>query len=92
MSDLSKKNAGVLLVVAEEFRKHRLPRLLALRGEVENGKTLDNADIEFLDRIVDDASQTMPLTVDNPKLHEFCAHVVHLYKEVTEKALGNEKN
>ena len=92
MSDLSKKNSGVLLVVAEEFRKHRLPRLLGLKGEVENGKTLDNADIEFLDRIVDDASQTMPLTVDNPELHEFCAHVVHLYKEVTEKALVNEKS
>ena len=48
-------------------------------------------DVEFLAKVLGDANRTMSLTVGNPELHEFCAHVAHFYKEVTEKALENEK-
>ena len=39
----------------------------------------------------DDAKRTMHMTVDHPELHEFYLTVVHQYKEISVKALENEK-
>lgn len=91
MAELSKKDAGVILALVERFEKQRLPTLLTLKEKVHNGNALSDWDVEFLDRVIDDATRTMRLTVGNPELHGFCAHVIHLYKEITEKALENEE-
>lgn len=91
MPELSKKEAGVILAIVERFERQRLPTLLALKEKVYQGHALSDWEIEFLDRVIDDATRTLPLTVGHPELHGFCAHVIHLYKEVTEKALENEE-
>lgn len=90
MSELSKKHAGVILAVVQRFERQRLPMLLTLKEKVEKGKALSDWDVEFLNRVIDDATRTMPLAEGDPELHEFCAHVVHLYQEITSKALENE--
>jgi hypothetical protein len=92
MGRLSKKDAGVILALVERFEWQRLPTLLTLKDKVHDGQTLSDWDVEFLDRVIDDATRTMPLTEGNPELHEFCARVIHLYKEITEKALENEES
>lgn len=91
MTELSKKDTGILIVVAERLMKQVLPRLLALKEKVDTGNALNNADIDFLDKIIANANQTMPVMGSHPQLHDFCAHVVHLYKEITVKALENEE-
>jgi hypothetical protein len=91
MSELSKKDAGILMVVVERLMKQVRPRLLALKEKVDNGNALNDTDIDFLEKIIANANQTMPSMGGHPELHEFCAHVVHLYKEITEKALENEE-
>lgn len=90
MAKLSKKDVGVIQALVERFEKQRLQTLLALRDKVNKGNTLSDWEVEFLDRVVDDATRTMPLTEGHVELHKFCAHVIHLYKEITEKALENE--
>jgi ATP-dependent helicase/DNAse subunit B len=91
MGRLSKKDAGVILTLIQRFERQRLPILLTLKDKVHDGQTLSDRDVEFLDRVIDDAKRTMPLTKGHPELHEFCACVIHLYKEITEKALENEE-
>lgn len=91
MSELSKKDTGILIVVVERLMKQVLPRLLTLKEKVDKGNALNQADIDFLDKIIANANQTMPLMGNHPQLHDFCAHVVHLYKEITLTALENEE-
>ncbi len=90
MSGLSKKYVGILQSLVEEFETHRFPRLLRLKEKVDAGTCISDIDIEFLDKVIQDARRTMPLTLNHPELHEFCVCVVHLYKEISEKALENE--
>lgn len=91
MSDISKNHLGIIQVLIEEFETHRFPRLLELKDKVDNGNSISDADVEFLDKMIHDANETMHLTVNHPELHEFCLHVTHLYKEITVKAMENEK-
>ena len=91
MDNIEKKHAGIIQALVEEFEKHRLPILLKIKDEVDNGKSISEGDIEFLEKVIDDAKRTMHMTVNHPELHEFCLHVVHLYKEISVKALENEK-
>ena len=91
MNDIEKKHAGIIQALVVEFEKHRLPTLLKLKDKVDNGQSISDGDLQFLDQVIDDANRTMHMTVNHPELHEFCLHVVHLYKEITEKALDNEK-
>ena len=91
MNSIEKKHAGIIQAMVEEFEKHRLPTLLKIKDEVDNGKSISEGDIEFLEKVIDDAKRTMHMTVNHPELHEFCLLVVHLYKEISVKALENEK-
>ncbi len=90
MTKLEKKYVGILQSLVEEFETHRLPRLLHIKDKVDAGGIVSDIDIEFLDSVIEDAKKTMPLTVNHPEIHEFCLCVVHLYKEISEKALENE--
>ena len=89
MGDLSKEDAGVIVALVARFEKQRLPRLLSMKERVGNGELLSDEDVGFLHKVLEDANKTMPFTEGHQQLHEFCAHVVHLYKEITEKALEN---
>jgi hypothetical protein len=90
MTDLSKE-AGVIMALEERFEKQRLPRLLSLKDKVDAGDVLDDSDIEFLEQVINDAMHSKPLMDRHPEYQNFCAYVVHLYEEITEKALRNEE-
>ena len=90
MTDTSKE-AGVIMALEERFEKQRLPRLLSLKDKVDGGAVLDDSDIAFLEQVINDAMRSKPLMDRHPEWQSFCANVVHLYEEITEKALGNEE-
>jgi hypothetical protein len=90
MTDTSKE-AGVIMALEERFEKQRLPRLLSLKDKVDRGDVLDDQDIEFLEQVINDAMHSKPLMDRHPEWQSFCAYVVHLYEEITEKALKNEE-
>ena len=82
---------GAIYALVERFEKQRLPRLLVLKRRVDKGGVLSESDIQFMYQVTLDAQQSKRLIDRHPEWHKFCAEVIHLYEEVVEKALENEK-
>ena len=87
----SSEDAGVILALMDRFNKQRLPRVLELKKRVEQGHCLSEFDLAFLDKIFNDASHAMPLVDKHPNLQPIASRAISLYKEITSKALENEK-
>jgi hypothetical protein len=87
----SSENIGVVLALVERFTEQRLPRAIALKARVEQGERLSERDIAFLDKVLRDANNIMPLVDKHPEWQPIAVRAISLYKEITEKALENEK-
>ncbi len=87
----SSKDTGVILALMQRFNEQRLPRALELKKRVEQGECLGEHDIEFLEKVFGDANHVIPLIDKYPELQPIASRAVSLYKEITEKALENEK-
>lgn len=90
MNDKS-SDAGVISVLLERFNTQRAPRALALKEQVDRGEKLSDSELAYLQRIFSDFSQITPLLDRNPEYKPLVAKVIDLYKEITTKALENEK-
>ena len=84
-------DAGVIQVLAEQLESKRLPRALSLKEKVDRGETLDELDIEFLEGVFEDARSVSTLVDRHPEWQDLAAKMIQLYKEITDKALENEK-
>jgi hypothetical protein len=90
MTELSTQDKTVVILL-ERFEKQRLPRALSLKAKVDSGDMLSDQDFTFLAEMLGDAHRAKPVIDQHPKLQDLYAQVVHLYKEITTKALANEK-
>ena len=91
MSDVS-KDTGVIAVLAKRMVEERLPRALAMKERADKGGVLNDNDLAFLEQIVADAGQLRPLMEKDPRVKELAGQMLQLYRQITEKALENEKN
>jgi hypothetical protein len=66
-------------------------RALALKEKVDRGELLDDFDLGFLEEVFADSSSIRPFLAQHPEYQELAARMMHLYKEITDKALQNEK-
>lgn len=82
---------GVIYALVERFEKQRLPRLLEIKQRVDKGGLLSESDIQFMYQVTRDAQRSKRLIDRHPEWHKFCSEVIHLFEEVAEKALENEK-
>ena len=89
--DIKTRHLGILQSLMQEFEQHRLPRLLRLKDKVDSGEAINEVDFEFLCKEIKDACMTKHLTVNYPELEEFCLQVGHLFKELCDEAVENEK-
>lgn len=80
-----------IYALIERFEKQRLPRLLELKKRVDEGGVLSEADIQFMDQAMLDAQRSKRLIDRHPEWHKYCAKVIHLFGEIAEQALNNEK-
>jgi len=87
----SSSDTGVLTALAQRLVDQRLPRALALKEKVEQGAVLEDRDIEFLERVLEDANKIAPVVERNPKYKEVAGRMLQLYKEIMAKALENEQ-
>jgi len=69
----------------------RLPAILSMKERVDKGETLSSADIRLLNQIFQDAQSLHPLVDRHPEWQALAAKMIHLYKEITDLALKNEK-
>ena len=90
MNDIS-KDTGTIIVLLERFETQRLPRALALKEKVNQGERLADTDIVYLKQIFDDAQRIKPLLDRHPEYETLVSRAIHLYKEITDKALENEQ-
>jgi hypothetical protein len=87
----SEEELGIIYSLIERFEKQRLPRLLEIKKRIDKGGVFNESDIQFMYQVTRDAQRSKRLIDRHPEWHKFCAEVIHLYEEVVEKALENEK-
>ena len=85
---------GVITALLDRLANRRLPRILDIKKKVDDGEKLDSANMAYLERVLEDASEVQRMMAINPlpEYEELMAQVAHLYTEITSKALGNENN
>lgn len=91
MTDTS-RDTGIIQTLVERLNNQRLPRALDLKARVDAGGTLSNPDLQFLEEVFADTQNIRPLAERHPEYQELIAQVIHLYKEILDKAMENEKN
>ena len=74
------------------MQTQRLPRAFDIKKKVDHGSTLNSFEIAFLREVFEDANRIKPLLDRHPEYEKLVAQVIHLYKQITDKALENEKN
>ena len=85
------KNDALIQVVLDRFVNRRLPRILELRKKVKKGELLNEMDISFFNKVMKDNRENQHLIKDNEDLKKVLSKAIHLYKEILEIALENEK-
>jgi hypothetical protein len=84
------KDLGVATVILTRFTEETLPKALEIKGRLDQGERLDHWDIEFLEELFKRAEEIRPLIERHPEYQEIYAKAVHLYKEITDRAVSNE--
>lgn len=91
MTDNEKNGETALIVtLLDRMRTQRLPRALDIKAKVDAGGKLDDFDLEFLGQVFTDANAMQPLWDRHPELNQIAGDLIHLYHEITERALANE--
>jgi hypothetical protein len=62
-----------------------------LQDKVDRGETLSDTDLAFLTRVFEDTQQIQTIVEKHPEYKELVGKAVHLYHDITTKALENEK-
>lgn len=85
------KDLGTMITILERFTKQTLPKVLEIKKRADRSEVLSNRDIDFLKLLPERFNEVKPLVDRNPEYQELYAQAVHLYKDITEQALLNEK-
>jgi len=84
------EDIGELEAILERLNHFRLPRLLEMKGRVDNGEILSDYDLEYLEHVLKDSQSVHTLVDRRPEVQPLYAEVTELYHEITEKGLENE--
>ena len=84
------KDAFIIAAALERLNKFRLPRVLSLKKKVDSGEVLDNYDLNFLRRVLNDARDMNPIVERNPEYLELRDKALGLCEQILQKSGENE--
>jgi hypothetical protein len=87
------KGLGIISVLLKRFEEERLPGILSIKKKVEAGETLDDGELEFLRRILEEARANVlwRLLERHPAYRDHAASVISTCRRIVEQGLENEK-
>ena len=91
MTEHSEAEMGVFLSLLKRLVDQHLPQLLDMQERVERGEKLSDRDVAFLEQALNDAILNRQHVVHFPEYKDIVAKLIHMYDEITRKALENEQ-
>ena len=89
---MNRKNEEILIITAalKRLNEFRLPRALALKDKVDSGEVLNDTDLSFLRRAMNDAKDLNPILERNPEYLELRNKAVGLLDQILNKHAENQ--
>lgn len=81
-----------IAAITKRFNNQRFPRAKKLEEKVMRGETLEEVDLAFLEVVFHDAQDVLKIADRHPEVQELVLKALQFYKDITTKALENEKN
>jgi len=85
------KDLGIAITLLERLTKDTLPKAFEIKTRLDRGECLEHWDIQFLKELFERAEEIKPLVDRHPEYQDVYAQAVHLYKQITDQAVLNEK-
>ncbi len=91
---MEQKNKDALIIAGalKRLNEFRLPRALSLKKKVDGGEVLDDFDLQFLQRALNDARDLNPILERNPEYLKLRDKAVGLCDQILKKSAENEAN
>ena len=85
-------DTGIIQVILERFEKQRLPRMIEIKQQLDEGNKINEFELEYLSAALHDARTLLPILERHPEYEPLLSRIFQYYKIITDEALGNEKN
>ena len=82
---------GLIGVLVERFERQHLSRALSLKHAVIAGERIGDHDRAFLESVCREAMESKRVIDGFPQYQPLYLRTVHLYREISNRALENEK-
>lgn len=92
MKNPEETDTGVIALLMKNFEEELLPRALDIKKRVDLGESLSEADLIFIERAMENSGDISRMAKKHREYHKLYSQRASLCKEITEKALENERN
>ena len=80
-----------MVTLMQRFKTQRLPRILEIKEQVDQGDRLGEYDRLFLEEVIQDARRNIRHVEEIPECQHMFIQLAHLYKQIMDKAVENEQ-
>lgn len=81
---------GISQVVVERFITYRLPFLLQVKEEMDEGRILTDGELELMSRFLDRSDRLSTFVYQHPQFKELIAKIIDLMHDIMDEALRNQ--
>ena len=83
--------AGVVVILLQRLETYCLPRALKIKEKVDLGGLLDEFDIDFLEEMFSEISESRSVIQHDQECERLAANMMQLYMQIADQAMLNEK-